>query len=345
MEESNLNQIKDNDYQHDNHTTDLDDTQQQIYDEQYYKDQDYKEHDIDNPQTDNHNSNEQIIDNADIDNQTVNIDNNLHDENNINIGDERNRLIENNHDGLNRFANYSSNFILIVMTLINSTFIITGFLLFFKHYSTECNIIWLSLLIAFERIFEIINIINKNYFESNNNETFRYFNKLIEFMRRILVIAIVIWYILINNSSSDCVQAVSDVWKLALSYLIIIHIGLFIIQMILIFIIGCGLRLLFPNIMLGAMRSFPVRIGASDDELKNLKTYYFSDNRIILFSENFSKDLNPEDAKCSICFDEYKENDNLRLLNCNHHYHINCCDDWLKINKTCPMCREEVVFN
>ena len=60
---------------------------------------------------------------------------------------------------------------------------------------------------------------------------------------------------------------------------------------------------------------------------------------------NFSKKkyndikINSEDAICCICADEYEKNNKLRVLNCGHHFHKSCCDKWLIINSTCPICR------
>ncbi|XP_058765871.1 putative RING-H2 finger protein ATL21A [Vicia villosa] len=46
------------------------------------------------------------------------------------------------------------------------------------------------------------------------------------------------------------------------------------------------------------------------------------------------------DNVCSICLSEYKPMDTLRSIpQCNHHFHVDCIDVWLKMNATCPLCR------
>ncbi|CAL5187427.1 unnamed protein product [Lathyrus oleraceus] len=46
------------------------------------------------------------------------------------------------------------------------------------------------------------------------------------------------------------------------------------------------------------------------------------------------------DNVCSICLCEYKPMDTLRSIpQCNHHFHADCIDVWLKMNATCPLCR------
>ena len=47
--------------------------------------------------------------------------------------------------------------------------------------------------------------------------------------------------------------------------------------------------------------------------------------------------------ECTICLEEYKENDDLYQLQCGHYYHKECIDDWLLKNQTCPLCRLNLV--
>jgi hypothetical protein len=47
--------------------------------------------------------------------------------------------------------------------------------------------------------------------------------------------------------------------------------------------------------------------------------------------------------ECSICLENNFENsDPLRKLGCDHIFHKHCIKDWMKLNKTCPLCRKEV---
>ncbi|XP_073026345.1 RING-H2 finger protein ATL67 [Primulina eburnea] len=43
---------------------------------------------------------------------------------------------------------------------------------------------------------------------------------------------------------------------------------------------------------------------------------------------------------CSICLCEYRETEMLRMLpDCRHYFHVMCVDAWLKLNASCPVCR------
>ncbi|KAB5564604.1 hypothetical protein DKX38_004658 [Salix brachista] len=48
----------------------------------------------------------------------------------------------------------------------------------------------------------------------------------------------------------------------------------------------------------------------------------------------------PNDNTCPICLSEYQPKDTLRTIpDCSHYFHANCVDEWLKMNATCPLCR------
>jgi E3 ubiquitin-protein ligase RNF13 len=47
---------------------------------------------------------------------------------------------------------------------------------------------------------------------------------------------------------------------------------------------------------------------------------------------------------CPICLDEYEEGVKIRILPCEHVYHIKCIDEWLlKNNRFCPVCKRRVL--
>ncbi|XVE58065.1 hypothetical protein DITRI_Ditri04bG0140400 [Diplodiscus trichospermus] len=48
----------------------------------------------------------------------------------------------------------------------------------------------------------------------------------------------------------------------------------------------------------------------------------------------------PNDITCSICLSEYQANEKLRTIpSCDHYFHADCIDEWLKLNAACPVCR------
>jgi hypothetical protein len=67
------------------------------------------------------------------------------------------------------------------------------------------------------------------------------------------------------------------------------------------------------------------------DDITDIKQ--FMRNRVNIFGE----------ISCSICLEDYKNNDDLKGLKCSHSFHKECIADWLNKNNTCPLCRQITV--
>ncbi|KAL8172511.1 hypothetical protein V2J09_024315 [Rumex salicifolius] len=51
-------------------------------------------------------------------------------------------------------------------------------------------------------------------------------------------------------------------------------------------------------------------------------------------------EMNSESTACSICLCDYKEEEMLRMMpDCRHSFHLYCLDAWLRLNGSCPVCR------
>ncbi|XP_010525883.1 PREDICTED: uncharacterized protein LOC104803600 isoform X2 [Tarenaya hassleriana] len=46
-----------------------------------------------------------------------------------------------------------------------------------------------------------------------------------------------------------------------------------------------------------------------------------------------------DEAKCSICQEEYTVGDEVGKLQCEHMYHVGCVKEWLRLKNWCPVCR------
>ena len=46
--------------------------------------------------------------------------------------------------------------------------------------------------------------------------------------------------------------------------------------------------------------------------------------------------------KCTICLNNFEEQEDVRRLPCMHLFHIECVDQWLPTNKRCPICRVDI---
>ncbi|GLT70112.1 hypothetical protein SLA2020_422100 [Shorea laevis] len=57
----------------------------------------------------------------------------------------------------------------------------------------------------------------------------------------------------------------------------------------------------------------------------------------------YSSDKKEEDATCSICLEEYKNDEENGTLKCGHNYHVVCIKRWLSMKNACPICKAPAI--
>jgi hypothetical protein len=78
-----------------------------------------------------------------------------------------------------------------------------------------------------------------------------------------------------------------------------------------------------------------------NDTIKHIETIKFDRS---LFAEEGVDDGKPapECCVCFVAFDEYAE---IKRTICNHYFHEECLGKWLRVSKTCPLCRQSLEKN
>jgi hypothetical protein len=58
---------------------------------------------------------------------------------------------------------------------------------------------------------------------------------------------------------------------------------------------------------------------------------------------------NPDESKagssseeCAVCMESFGPGEEVRVLPCNHEFHVACVDQWLRMRSTCPLCRSDI---
>ncbi|ELA41624.1 uncharacterized protein VICG_01372 [Vittaforma corneae ATCC 50505] len=73
----------------------------------------------------------------------------------------------------------------------------------------------------------------------------------------------------------------------------------------------------------------------------------YTDFNIVSSNVKKFKDLEEKPMpQCSICFEEFIPDDDVRILDCKHYFHPSCIDRWLiGHSKRCPCCRVNIEIN
>lgn len=65
---------------------------------------------------------------------------------------------------------------------------------------------------------------------------------------------------------------------------------------------------------------------------------------IVPFDDEFLSTCH--DTQCAVCLGDYQTGDKIQQLPaCNHSFHVQCIDEWLAKNVTCPICRTPVLVD
>ncbi|KAL2942174.1 RING-H2 finger protein ATL32 [Bienertia sinuspersici] len=84
--------------------------------------------------------------------------------------------------------------------------------------------------------------------------------------------------------------------------------------------------------------------GASLRASKGLDPSILESFPVFTYSEVAVHRAQPGPLECTVCLSPFELDEKLRLLpKCNHVFHVDCLDPWLKDHSTCPLCRIDLV--
>jgi RING finger family protein len=136
-------------------------------------------------------------------------------------------------------------------------------------------------------------------------------------------------------SNSTACQKTSPPLFILTFILVAYNILIIVLPFILLFLFICSL----PFLIIVARRLVSVNgtghAGADQDTINAVPLHQYT------ATEDHSYDgvsIPSADAKCIICLAPYKEDEEIRVLRCRHHFHQSCVDEWFRISGTCPLC-------
>jgi len=166
-------------------------------------------------------------------------------------------------------------------------------------------------------------------------------NRLRAWLDLLIIIGFVIGQTFVFGSTS-CSKTAPSLFTYCFVLVVLFYISIAFPYLLLIALCVC-----FPCVLL-FLRLVSEPVGAPVDVIQNLPSrIYEPSGPQDLGSHNDSEPSRPQQPNraedspsCSVCMENYLAGDHIRILPCNHEYHSKCVDNWLKINSTCPLCRQ-----
>lgn len=156
---------------------------------------------------------------------------------------------------------------------------------------------------------------------------------LVERFRQAIELFGTIWFLIGNYwiyTSYTCIDTAPLLFKVSLAWIILGYVLLAIPLFV------CGAMICCLPCVLFAMRAFKEaeNNAESDKVIKAIPAERFH-----------TGDIAEEDAVCVICLSSYEENEKLKKLPCKHHFHADCIDEWIRVNRSCPLCMRKLGEN
>jgi hypothetical protein len=83
-----------------------------------------------------------------------------------------------------------------------------------------------------------------------------------------------------------------------------------------------------------------VQVSANPTDIQSLKVVKYHE---LKKNEKYIK--SSMGNTCNICLDDYQDEDEVRILKCEHLYHTKCIDRWLTSSNKCPVCKSDISSN
>lgn len=152
-----------------------------------------------------------------------------------------------------------------------------------------------------------------------------------------------VWYILGSIWVSDggtCSTTAPHLYRLIVALTIIYYALLFLPLACFCLIVCClPLFILVYRIMLPYAERERRRARAADpSQVQSLNSIVYSPETF----RSYTGSDNLDDASCVICLCDYESDEVVRFLPCKHHFHRDCVDVWLRLDKACCLCKQDI---
>eukprot|EP00183_Erythrolobus_madagascarensis_P002646 CAMPEP_0185850022 /NCGR_PEP_ID=MMETSP1354-20130828/4309_1 /TAXON_ID=708628 /ORGANISM="Erythrolobus madagascarensis, Strain CCMP3276" /LENGTH=449 /DNA_ID=CAMNT_0028550649 /DNA_START=157 /DNA_END=1506 /DNA_ORIENTATION=+ len=142
------------------------------------------------------------------------------------------------------------------------------------------------------------------------------------------------WFVLGSIWVSDagtCAKTAPNLYRLVLA-LTVIYYALLGLPLACFCLIMCCLPVFIRLMLPYAERAQRRGRSATSEQISSLTSAAFSEDSFAGLG----------DHSCVICLSNYTDGELVTTLPCNHHFHKKCIDEWLAVDKSCPLCKQDI---
>src|SRR5437667_407773 len=168
----------------------------------------------------------------------------------------------------------NNNSISILRILMNVGWFLTSIIIFIQNYNNLCKyyLEYLPMVLSIHSLITLCILICEMFCREYNSLLYinicKSFNRLFDY-------GFIIYYIFCF-STNECKGLNDEFYRFIYIYFWIEYIFQILIIALLIFLIKCGMRCLFPRSIMRIINNLPIRLGASDEELNKLDYYKYA---------------------------------------------------------------------
>jgi len=232
-----------------------------------------------------------------------------------------------------------SNFIIFLMTCL--PFIVVQFISSFK----ECGI-WLPVMmrciVSVVELFNGASILRLN----GNNMNNLYIRKAIATGKIIIMLCIFTSLLsMFFLTKNECRNNTLNWWTLAA--VVILDIVILFIQILVTNIVSnidpnqlepFNFRILFRNNNYD--QNEEIDVNNPETVINNLNIIKYNKLKECINKNSDKQKDSDSTSICCVCLDNFGNDDVLRHLKCEHYFHKDCLDTWLKVKLECPLCKK-----
>ncbi|XP_063448542.1 RING finger protein 215-like [Mytilus trossulus] len=99
--------------------------------------------------------------------------------------------------------------------------------------------------------------------------------------------------------------------------------------------------ILLTLMILVAIKTRLIDVGDGDSDIERSLRRLAQESLMLMKTKKYKFDMSGD--ICAICLDQFSPKQKLRVLPCSHEFHTKCVDPWLVKNRTCPLCKLNIV--